>query len=1000
MSIKEEITSVFIYSKLFVMNKLITFFATLMFFCQDINCQEYIQMIESGTNTIQEIQKSAESYFANRDKGKGSGYKQYKRWEYNALRMMDENGSLKSDQHYINEWEKLNARTNQAANVHSRNNDFWTELGPDYYNSTTSWNPGVGRITSFHIDGNNEKHIIVGAETGGVWKTTDGALTWKPMTDFFTNIAVESVIISHQNANIYYFGSNNGKIYQSKNGGNTWQELATIGGSKVRKLSIHPDNANIMYACVQNSGFYKSINAGAIWTKITDDNNGYDIQYKPNDPNTIYLAGSFFYVSVDGGSTFRKVYDGQGYPDLVTITSPASLAKPLNAVDNNFQPGYVSVPTYPSSVNGKLVLYKDMGNPNSMEACGNAENPAEIQGNIAVVVRGNCVFVNKVLNAQKLGAKAVIVINNVDGSPTAMGGGDGNISIPAFMISKAEGEKLVSDMLSHEITLTLQKSLIPENSMRISPKMIGVSKSQPNTVYVLEANKNVFGGLYKSTNAGSSFVKLNHTGRNYFGYSTMADDDRGQAPRNMAIAVNPDDANEVHIGGILTFMSTDGGMSFEPTSDWVPYRAAADGIGYCHADICMMSFYNKKLYVSSDGGLFRSNTSTQDVSEDFYEDISDGLGIRQFYKIGVSQTIPVTITGGSQDNGSSWFTDEFGWQDWLGADGMEGFVDKDNRYVLYGTTQNGGLYSKDQFDFITYIDRPENKVGSWVTPFDQDHNVSNTIYAGYNVVYKSQDQGETWVPISQVFGQNLNHLKISKNDSRVMYAAFGSNLFKTISGGGNWSSISGFEGSINEIAIHPQNDRTIAIATTGSQKIYVSYDGGDTWISFRKNLPDFAALSLVWEDSNEGGLYVGMNFGVFYINNTLQNWIPFLNNLPNVIVNELEINYKEKKLYAATYGRGLWETPLYDKSSGIDPLAASSQLTVQPNPSNAFINISSSILNLSEISIFDAGGKLMFFQKDIVPDQVSINLIDYPSGIYFLKIADKDGVHTRKFVKS
>ena len=69
-------------------------------------------------------------------------------------------------------------------------------------------------------------------------------------------------------------------------------------------------------------------------------------------------------------------------------------------------------------------------------------------------------------------------------------------------------------------------------------------------------------------------MKLDHSGKNYFGYSSDADDDRGQAPRDMDIIVNPSDAEDVHIAGILSWRSTNGGTDFNITSQWVPRNAA------------------------------------------------------------------------------------------------------------------------------------------------------------------------------------------------------------------------------------------------------------------------------------------------------------------------------------------------------------------------------------------------------------------------------------------
>src|SRR5690606_29377372 len=119
---------------------------------------------------------------------------------------------------------------------------------------------------------------------------------------------------------------------------------------------------------------------------------------------------------------------------------------------------------------------------------------------------------------------------------------------------------------------------------------------------------------------------------------------------------------------------------------------------------------------------------------------------------------------------------------------------------------------------------PDGKEGNWVTPFEQDPFLANTIYSGYNQVYKSTNGGTSWTAISQVFPSNLDHLKIAPTSSFTMYAARGSNLYKTYLGGagGNWSQVTGFSGNINCIAVNPMDDDKIAIATTGNEKVYVS----------------------------------------------------------------------------------------------------------------------------------------------------------------------------------
>lgn len=150
-----------------------------------------------------------------------------------------------------------------------------------------------------------------------------------------------------------------------------------------------------------------------------------------------------------------------------------------------------------------------------------------------------------------------------------------------------------------------------------------------------------------------------------------------------------------------------------------------------------------------------------------------------------------------------------------------------------------------------------------MTPFEKDPHLPNTIYVAYEAVYKSSDRGGSWTQISQEFSYKLNHLKIAESDNKVMYAAAQGELYKTTTGGGTWEKLSGISGSVNSIAIHPRDPGKIAIASTSVNKVFVSYDGGKTWKVFLKNLPNFSALAVVWQDDNVDGLYLGMNYGVF-----------------------------------------------------------------------------------------------------------------------------------------
>ena len=811
---------------------------------QNNHAQEYLKMMESETYTVQEIIDNGEAYFAERDQGKGSGYVHFKRWEYNAKRLMNEAGYLPKTEAVLAEIENYNAYLNTSSATRQSLTDNWEELGPQDWNATTSWNPGVGRITGIAIDQNNSDHMIVGANTGGVWKTIDGGDNWMPLGDYFSNLRVYSVTIHPANSNHYFFGSTNGLIYHSLDAGATWNLLGDMGSSSVNKILIHPTDPSIVFATSQNGGIRKSSDGGLNWVAAVTDSQGYDIEFKPSNPNVVYATGTNFHVSYNGGESFST----------------------------------------------------------------------------------NVTFEN-------------------------------------------------------------------------APKMIGVSPSDENVIYVLEASGGSFGGIYKSVNAGFTFSELDHEGRNYFGYDTAGFDSGGQAPRDMDIAVNPEDANEVHIAGVLTWKSTDGGENFYCTSDWVPGNAENANIGYCHADVDLLLFNGTTLFAGTDGGIFKAE-DTANVTAEYYEDLTAGLGIRQLYKIGITQTPEVIITAGSQDNGSSFYSEAEGWKDWIGADGMEGFIDKDNSSKMFGMIQFGGVYRTFNGGQTTSgISIPSQ--GNWVTPFEQDPMLTDVIYIGLNRVYKSVASGNNWTAISQELGGNLDQLKIANSNNLVIYTSRGGLLFKTVDGGAtDWFQLPSPGGSINSIAIHPTNPEKIAVATTSNSKVFVSEDGGLSWLNYKFNLPGFSALALVWDNNGEDGLYLGMDYGIFYIDNTLNEWQPYSTNLPNVIINELEINSADGKIYAGTYGRGLWASPYVPHLLNTTSLLNDTDVEIFPNPVKNSVTINFRKGAEADFRIYDQLGKLVRYQPNVsISQPYSIDISELNSGIYFIRINSDIGTITKRLIK-
>ncbi len=98
---------------------------------------------------------------------------------------------------------------------------------------------------------------------------------------------------------------------------------------------------------------------------------------------------------------------------------------------------------------------------------------------------------------------------------------------------------------------------------------------------------------------------------------------------------------------------------------------------------------------------------------DTWTNLSEGICIRQFYRIGGTRSNPNKFLGGSQDNGTSVFTDDE-WHEWLGADGMECLVDYTDDNIVFGTSQGGNFYKSNTGGYNGDVSIAQPGGGAWV----------------------------------------------------------------------------------------------------------------------------------------------------------------------------------------------------------------------------------------------------------------------------------------------
>ena len=420
-----------------------------------------------------------------------------------------------------------------------------------------------------------------------------------------------------------------------------------------------------------------------------------------------------------------------------------------------------------------------------------------------------------------------------------------------------------------------------------SRAQIAVTEDNPNYVYFFSSGS----GIYRSEDSGNTFT-----------FRSNQPTPGNQSWYDLAMAVSHENSEEVHLGEFNTWKSSDGAQTWALTTDWT----WGNPIGYTHCDIHEMVFFGGTLYVGSDGLISKSTNGGAT-----WTNLTEGIGIRQFYRIGTSKNDPYKLMGGSQDNGTSVYTDD-SWHEWRGADGMECIVNYDNSNIVYGTSQNGSFYKSNTGGNNGNVNIAQPGSGNWVTPFVMHPTDPETIFVGNSEVMKTSNGMNSWTTISNLGLGNLNNLSIAESNPDYLYLSRGSSIYRTKDGGGSWGNISNGLPNlhITYIAIHPENPEIIAVSLSGyddGKKVYISYDAGSSWENYSSNLPNIPANCVAFYVGDLNPLYVGMDVGVYYIDESQEEWSSFMNNLPNVIVNELEIQFDSQLIRAGTYGRGLWE---------------------------------------------------------------------------------------------
>ncbi|MEA2561302.1 MAG: hypothetical protein QOH06_2806 [Acidobacteriota bacterium] len=687
-----------------------------------------------------------------------------------------------------------------------------------------------------------------------------------------------------------------------------YRAIGPAWGGRVARAAGIPGDPLTYYAATASGGVWKSTDGGFNWKPIFDDqpiSSIGSIAVSPSDPNVIYVgsgeanirgnvaAGNGIYKSLDAGKTWTHVWKQEGQIGTMAVhprNPDVAFAAVLgHAFGPNPERGI-----YRTRDGGKTweqVLKKD-ADTGASDVAIDPSNP-------------NIVFAG-LWQARRR-----------PWDLTSGGPGSG------LYVSRDGGDTWTQ--------LKQGEAGLPEGTW--GKVGIAVAPSDGRRVYVLiEAEK---GGLFRSDDGGESWT-----------LATRSRELRQRAWYYTTLTVSPGNPDEVWAPNVPMLKSIDGGRTFKQK-----FLSHGD-----HHDLWIDPKNPRRMIGSSDGGV--------DVSNDGGETWSPAvLPIGQFYHIAVDNRVPFHVAGALQDIGTAQGpSNSLSFRgitnaDWHGVGGGEaGWVvsDPSDPDIVYAGEYLGIM---TRYDHRTGTERnvsawPDNPSGwaakdmayrfQWTAPIHISPHDPKTVYHGANVLFRTQDGGQTWDVISPdltrddesrqqwsggpITGDNTGVetyctifvIAESPKEKGLIWTGSDDGLVHvTRNGGGKWENVTknvpGIPewGTVSMIEPSPFDAGTAYLVVDAHRLddmrpyLWKTADYGKTWKRLDGGLPRDIYLHSVREDpARKGMLYLGTERGVAVSKDDGATWNGLRLNLPTVAVHDLAV--KDDSLVVGTHGRSAW----------------------------------------------------------------------------------------------
>ena len=436
---------------------------------------------------------------------------------------------------------------------------------------------------------------------------------------------------------------------------------------------------------------------------------------------------------------------------------------------------------------------------------------------------------------------------------------------------------------------------------------VAFAPSNGNRVYAVYANNasGSFQDFFTSSNGGSDWTRP-------AGASDLTGCCSTYGWWFARVFVDPENASRLLVAGLNMWQSADAAQNFTPigTSMHVDQHIAVwDTRG---AGTTMYAGNDGGLYVSTNGGASWTKSDNQPWS--------------QYVSLDVSEQQPSRFLGGLQDNGTiaSWTNPPF--QDIIGGDGEKSIINPENFNNYYGCYQYGNCFGFDggsQFGLPMSSDR-----FPFFTQLEMQPGNPDVMYGGGNRLNRSTNGGRAFTVVTgdlghggSVFGGypfgTISAIGLSESDPDIVWVGTDNGyLYRSTEQGSDVVPVDvpvQPRRWITRITVDPDDSDSVYMTLSGYRAgantpyVFHTDDAGESWTDLTANLPK-APVNDLQVVGNK--LYVGTDVGVFVSNAAAPDWNALGSDIPQAIITDLRYVPTNDRLYAATFGQGVWSVKL------------------------------------------------------------------------------------------